>query len=93
VEEAFFNVYNVVLACETQLKLLPAGLENLVLVEDETRKQIYDAAHRVPASEPGEKRTKTVRVGELEFEALVRMLDNAVRIIIIINLSLVRQRS
>ncbi|KAL0269130.1 UNVERIFIED_CONTAM: hypothetical protein PYX00_006962 [Menopon gallinae] len=76
VEEAFFNVYNTVLACETQIKLMPIGVENLVLVNDETRKQVYDAAHKAPESD-GDKKAKHFRVGELEFEALIRMLDNA----------------
>lgn len=79
VEEAFYNVYNTVLACETQIKLMPIGVENLVLVSDETRKQVYDAAHRTPdAGATGDKKPKQFRVGELEFEALIRMLDNAV---------------
>lgn len=78
VEEAFFNVYNMVMACETQMKLLPAKLDDLVMMEDETRKLIYDAAHRPPPTDPADKRAKPPRVGELEFEALVRMLDNAV---------------
>ncbi|KAK6639412.1 hypothetical protein RUM43_007685 [Polyplax serrata] len=78
VEEAFYNVYNTVLACETQIKLMPLGVENLVLVNDETRKQVYDAAHRNPdGAAAGEKKAKQFRVGELEFEALIRMLDNA----------------
>lgn len=40
IEEAFFNVYNTILACETQLKLMPMGIDNLVLVSEETRKQV-----------------------------------------------------
>lgn len=80
VEEAFYNVYNTVLACETQIKLMPIGLDNLVLISDEDRKQVYDAAHRAPevSSASGDRKTKQIRVGELEFEALIRMLDNAV---------------
>ncbi|XP_063231334.1 protein hu-li tai shao isoform X6 [Bacillus rossius redtenbacheri] len=88
VEEAFYNVYNTVLACETQIKLMPMGVENLVLVSDETRKQVYEAAHRAPVVAPklpegsdlppsGLKKEKQFRVGSVEFEALMRMLDNA----------------
>ncbi|GLH07474.1 Protein hu-li tai shao [Gryllus bimaculatus] len=88
VEEAFFNVYNTVLACETQIKLMPMGVDNLVLVSDEARKQIYEAARRPPDSatkqpDPadlppsGIKKEKQWRVGGVEFEALMRMLDNA----------------
>lgn len=89
VEEAFFNVYNTVLACETQMKLMPLGVENLVLVSDETRKQVYEAARRPPDATPKQlqdttdgpatsaKKEKQWRVGGVEFEALMRMLDNA----------------
>ncbi|XP_069679747.1 protein hu-li tai shao isoform X2 [Periplaneta americana] len=89
VEEAFFNVYNTVLACETQMKLMPLGVENLVLVSDETRKQVYEAARRPPDVTPKQqqdatdgpaataKKEKQWRVGGVEFEALMRMLDNA----------------
>ncbi|XP_071448411.1 protein hu-li tai shao isoform X7 [Hetaerina americana] len=93
VEEAFFNVMNTVMACETQVKMMPMGVDNLVLISDESRKQVYDAARRAGgAPDPAkqhkeevkgegegkvEKREKRWRVGELEFEALMRMLDNA----------------
>lgn len=52
IEEAFFNARNTVLACEAQLKLIPVGVENLVLLNDETRKKLYDAAHKPPESSP-----------------------------------------
>lgn len=35
-------------ACETQLKLLPVGLDNLNLIPEETRKAIFDASRRPP---------------------------------------------
>lgn len=58
---------------------MPIGIENLVLVNDETRKQVYDAAHRNPdTGTSGDKKPKQFRIGEIEFEALIRMLDNAV---------------
>lgn len=83
IEEAFFNVYNTVLACETQMKLMPLGVDNLIMVPDEARKQIYDSARHAPdgtAQPPatiGDKKEKRWRIGGLEFEALMRMLDNA----------------
>ncbi|XP_067003897.1 protein hu-li tai shao isoform X2 [Anabrus simplex] len=87
IEEAFYNVYNTVLACETQIKLMPMGVENLILVSDENRKQLYEAARRAPDSAPkqessdlppsGIKKEKPWRIGGIEFEALMRMLDNA----------------
>ncbi|XP_032453549.1 protein hu-li tai shao isoform X5 [Nasonia vitripennis] len=86
VEEAFYNVYNTVLACETQLKLMPLGVDNLSLISDETRKAIYEASRKAPVpqqssvAEPSplaEKLEKRWRIGGTEFEALMRMLDNA----------------
>ncbi|XP_015609655.1 protein hu-li tai shao isoform X5 [Cephus cinctus] len=86
VEEAFFNVYNTVMACETQLKLMPAGLENLNLVSEESRKAIFDASRKPPVPQQvsvadsaalAEKLEKRWRIGGTEFEALMRMLDNA----------------
>uniref|UniRef100_A0A0K8TS20 Putative cytoskeletal protein adducin n=1 Tax=Tabanus bromius TaxID=304241 RepID=A0A0K8TS20_TABBR len=104
VEEAFYAAYNIVQACETQLKLLPVGLDNLVLIPEEARKAIYDASrkppegyeHKVEKTEKSEKSEKSekeeqkdnkehrphqqkpkFRVGGAEFEALMRMLDNA----------------
>ncbi|XP_074025796.1 adducin 1-like protein hts isoform X3 [Leptinotarsa decemlineata] len=85
IEEAFFNARNTVLASESQLKLLPIGIDNLVLINDEIRKRIYDAAHKPPESTPRpdqpsileSKVERKWRVGGVEFEALMRMLDNA----------------
>lgn len=74
----------------SQMKLMPLGVENLVLVSDETRKQVYEAARRPPDATPKQsqdatdgpttaaKKEKQWRVGSVEFEALMRMLDNAV---------------
>ncbi|KAF2901840.1 hypothetical protein ILUMI_04351 [Ignelater luminosus] len=85
IEEAFFNVRNTVLACETQLKLINVGVENLALLPDEARKKLYDAARKPPHSTPRpdhpsileEKVERKWRIGGVEFEALMRMLDNA----------------
>ncbi|XP_012339729.1 uncharacterized protein LOC100871530 isoform X2 [Apis florea] len=87
VEEAFFNVYNMVLACETQLKLMPAGLDNLNLISEESKKAIFEASRKPPTPQQTvsisettaltEKLEKRWRIGGTEFEALMRMLDNA----------------
>lgn len=75
---------------------MPLGVENLVLVSDETRKQVYEAARRPPDATPKQlqdatdgpataaKKEKQWRVGGVEFEALMRMLDNAVSTITIL---------
>lgn len=108
VEEAYFSVQHLVRACQTQLKLLPVGIDNLIFIPEESRKAIYDAARRQPeyigsifekkvstgANPPDDasfaeelvsensKDSKALqqlkwRVGSADFEALMRMLDNA----------------
>ncbi|XP_014481933.1 PREDICTED: uncharacterized protein LOC106748184 isoform X5 [Dinoponera quadriceps] len=87
VEEAFFNVYNTVVACETQLKLMPAGVDNLNLISEESKKAIFEASRKPPSPQQqstavessalAEKLEKRWRIGGAEFEALMRMLDNA----------------
>nr|NVI74703.1 hu li tai shao [Cucujiformia] len=81
IEEAFFNARNTVLACEAQLKLMPIGLDNIILLNEETRKRIYEAAHRAPEHTPRPDKPTILegkverkwRVGGIEFEALMRM--------------------
>ncbi|KAF7994226.1 hypothetical protein HCN44_002190 [Aphidius gifuensis] len=75
IEEAFYNVYNTVVACKTQLKLMPVGIDNLTLINDENKKIIYDASRKSPASI--KKLKKRWHIGGTEFEALMRLLDNA----------------
>ena len=87
-EEAFFYAYHLVLACETQLKMAPLGLDNLVTIDDATRRKVYElgqagggGVNSVTEGGPdgqGEKKKRSWGVGELEFEALMRNLDNAV---------------
>nr|XP_053630858.1 protein hu-li tai shao-like isoform X3 [Cherax quadricarinatus] len=85
-EEAWYNTYHTILACETQMRMAPLGLDNLIVVNDEARHFAYEVSRRGgggvdskqeggPASQgPKERKWK---VGELEFEALMRSLDNA----------------
>lgn len=86
VEETFYAVNHIVAACEAQLKLMPVGLDNLILIPEETRKAIYDASRKPPesvasavGSADNKERTQVPkwRVGGAEYEALMRMLDNA----------------
>lgn len=50
IEEAFYGAQHIVKACEAQLKLLPAGVDNLIPLPEETRKAIYDASRKPPDS-------------------------------------------
>ncbi|XP_068132594.1 alpha-adducin isoform X6 [Hyperolius riggenbachi] len=74
VEEAFYYIHNLVSACEIQVRTLASagGPDNLVLLDPSKYKK-----SRSPESPSGEGVTHPKwLVGEQEFEALMRMLDN-----------------
>ncbi|KAM9338225.1 alpha-adducin isoform 6-T6 [Symphorus nematophorus] len=75
VEEAFYYIHNLVTACEIQVRTLASagGPDNLVMLDPGK----YKARPRVP--EPAGDGSATHpkwQVGEQEYEALMRMLDN-----------------
>uniref|UniRef100_A0A8D2ZWN8 Alpha-adducin n=1 Tax=Scophthalmus maximus TaxID=52904 RepID=A0A8D2ZWN8_SCOMX len=75
VEEAFYYIHNLVTACEIQVRTLASagGPDNLVMLDPAK----YKSRSRVP--EPvgdGSSTYPKWQVGEQEFEALMRMLDN-----------------
>ncbi|KAM9193076.1 alpha-adducin isoform 3-T3 [Mergus octosetaceus] len=76
VEEAFYYIHNLVLACEIQVRTLASagGPDNLVLLDPGK----YKAKSRSPESPAGEGSVPHPKwqIGEQEFEALMRMLDN-----------------
>ncbi|XP_071609450.1 alpha-adducin isoform X10 [Heliangelus exortis] len=76
VEEAFYYIHNLVLACEIQVRTLASagGPDNLVLLDPGK----YKAKSRSPESPSGEGTVSHPKwqIGEQEFEALMRMLDN-----------------
>ncbi|XP_072518694.1 alpha-adducin isoform X11 [Salminus brasiliensis] len=73
VEEAFYYIHNLVRACEIQVRTLASsgGPDNLVMLDPSK----YKARPR--HSEPvGDGTSLKWQIGEQEFEALMRMLDN-----------------
>merc|ERR1719150_2756201 len=81
IEEALFYAYHLVLACDTQLKMVPLGIDNLITIDEPTRRKVFERAQRggggVNSKDSAEGSQKVWGVGEMEFEALMRMLDNA----------------
>ncbi|XP_071946979.1 alpha-adducin-like isoform X2 [Antedon mediterranea] len=73
IEEAYFYLFTVMAACEIQVKSMAAGMDNLVLLPEEMRKKTHEFAVR---GSGGVGDTKKWKVGELEFEAMMRQLDN-----------------
>lgn len=101
IEEALFLMQNVVLACETQIKLMSCGLENIQIMSNEAIEQVRsvikaagshvqgkpgtdDSSVMASNPEPNDhkEKLKKWKVWDLEFEAQMRMLDNAVRLLI-----------
>jgi len=81
IEEALFYAYHLVLACDTQLKMVPLGIDNLITIDEPTRRKVFERAQRggggVNSKDSAEGSKKVWGVGEMEFEAHMRMLDNA----------------
>ncbi|GFR00269.1 protein hu-li tai shao, partial [Trichonephila clavata] len=94
IEETVFMLHKAVAACETQVRLMPVGIDNIQLMSDQAIKnerEIVTSGGYPPElkddeppggdedkerAEPKEK-VKKWRIWDLEFEALMRMLDNA----------------
>ncbi|NWZ21413.1 ADDG protein, partial [Asarcornis scutulata] len=77
-EEAFHYIFNVQLACETQVHALAGagGIDNLLLLD---LQKFKPSTHAVAAAGGGGVNMASQqkwKVGEQEFEALMRMLDN-----------------
>ena len=97
VEEALHLMTNVVLACETQVKLSSIGLDNIYQMTQEAVDQVRSVVknpvakvHGTAKNEESEtNKTNDIsretlrkwKVWDLEFESQMRMLDNAVNII------------
>lgn len=99
IEEAVFLLNNIVTACETQIRLMSIGLENVEIMSKEAAEQVRNVVRSGGSSVQGkpeddlksgankgqltaqarkEKSAKKWKVWDLEFEAQMRMLDNAV---------------
>ncbi|EFO82636.1 CRE-ADD-1 protein [Caenorhabditis remanei] len=75
IEHATFLANNTVIACETQVRAARAGLDNLIIPDE----RAIQRAFRNSKNTNSLKRNGTVdwRVGELEWESWMRVLDHA----------------
>lgn len=76
IEEAFHYIYNAQYACEIQVNAISCagGVDNLIVLDQEKYKsRVFALASTASVSMAGQYKWK---VGELEFESLMRMLDN-----------------
>lgn len=76
IEEACYNLFNVMTACEIQSKALVCGLDNILIPSIETQRKMAEMAQAQNDSLTLLENKKW-KIGELEFEALMRCLDNA----------------
>ena len=64
---------------------VPLGIDNLITIDEPTRRKVFERAQRggggVNSKDSAEGSKKAWGVGEMEFEAHMRMLDNAVSVL------------
>ncbi|KAK0397228.1 hypothetical protein QR680_002039 [Steinernema hermaphroditum] len=83
IEEAVFYAKNLIAACEHQIRAARAGIENLVIPDEKAVERAYKTARQggggVNRSPGKDESGKTIswRIGELEYEAWMRVLDSA----------------
>ncbi|KAM6940769.1 adducin 3 (gamma) a isoform 2-T3 [Xenentodon cancila] len=76
IEEAFHYIYNAQYACEIQVNAVSSagGVDNLIVLDQEKYKsRVYTVATTMGVNLGGQYKWK---IGELEFESMMRMLDN-----------------
>ncbi|CAF1330849.1 unnamed protein product, partial [Didymodactylos carnosus] len=73
IEEAWRYAFNVINACEVQIRATSVGIDNLYIPPPEAQKRVADALQGNNDASVDKK----WKIGELEFECLMRILDNA----------------
>lgn len=76
-EEAFQTMHRLVSACEIQIRATRAGVENLIVPSEEAQKRMFESTKDISSSTEKGKNGIKWKVGELEWEAWMRVLDNA----------------
>jgi len=76
IEEACHYLFNIMAACEAQTKALVCGLDNIIIPSADTQRRIAEMT-QIQNDSLTLLENKKWRIGELEFEALMRCLDNA----------------
>ncbi|GFY76171.1 protein hu-li tai shao [Trichonephila inaurata madagascariensis] len=84
IEEALFYLQNFVSACETQVRLMPIGLDNIQIMSQDASQKVRNIITMNHANVTGkpdadekDQKFHLGKIWDLEFEAQMRMLDNA----------------
>ncbi|MCP9266241.1 Alpha-adducin [Dirofilaria immitis] len=75
VEEAVYVIRNLVTACDHQIRAARAGIENLVIPDEKAVERVGGVDRN--GAKDAEGKQINWRIGELEWEAWMRVLDNA----------------
>jgi adducin len=80
IEDALHLAFHTVIACETQIRAAKAGIDNLVIPDGSAVEKAYQVARNGgggvnKVAENGTDSTPKWRIGELEWEAWMRVLD------------------
>uniref|UniRef100_A0AC35FTX3 Class II aldolase/adducin N-terminal domain-containing protein n=1 Tax=Panagrolaimus sp. PS1159 TaxID=55785 RepID=A0AC35FTX3_9BILA len=80
IEDALHLAFHTVIACETQIRAAKAGIDNLVIPDGNAVEKAYQVARNGgggvnKVAENGTDSTPKWRIGELEWEAWMRVLD------------------
>uniref|UniRef100_A0A914EHP8 Class II aldolase/adducin N-terminal domain-containing protein n=1 Tax=Acrobeloides nanus TaxID=290746 RepID=A0A914EHP8_9BILA len=81
VEDALHLAFHVIIACETQIRAARAGIENLIIPDEKAVERAYKTARQggggVNKVSNKDGNVTSWRIGELEWEAWMRVLDSA----------------
>ncbi|CAF3330397.1 unnamed protein product, partial [Rotaria sp. Silwood2] len=73
IEETWHYAFHIILACETQVRAIPMGIDNLILISKDASSQVEKTV-KVGGGGVSTSDTKWT-VGELEWSALMHVLD------------------
>jgi adducin len=69
IEEAWFYLCNCIQACESHLRIMSAGLDNVILPSEELKRRLVDNYNQELNEISLSENNKKWKIGELEFEA------------------------
>ena len=72
IEESWYYLCNFISACESQLRIMSAGLDNLYLPNDELKKRIIKNSNSIDGGGDDDNGGRKWKLGKIEVEACMR---------------------